>query len=163
MVGLSLLAGCPSCGSTCTLVGCDSVESLAVTLPGTPAELESVQVVGCRNENCWRGSLKGVQERFTDPYSIIHIALEPDMPVSTPNVAAQVSREPDGSYSVKFEWRFNEPAEVRSGDQLAIALRDSDGTEIFAVEEDAGQVVDLAPNGPDCGGLCRQVIIDRRE
>jgi hypothetical protein len=160
--GLALVA-CPACGSTCTLVGCNSVESLAVTLPGSPADLESMQVVGCRNENCWRGSMEGVHAQFSNLRSIVAVAVEPDEAVSTLDVVAQVSREADGSYSVRFEWRFKETTEVRSGDELRISLRDPEGTEVFAVEETARQVLDVTPNGPDCGGVCRQAIIDRRE
>jgi hypothetical protein len=107
--------------------------------------------------------MKGTYAQFSNLYSIVPVAVEPDVAISSLDVVAQVSRETDGSYSVKFEWRFKDTTEVRSGDQLRISLRDPDGTEVFAVEENARQVLDVTPNGPDCGGACRQAIIDRRE
>jgi hypothetical protein len=107
--------------------------------------------------------MEGVYAQFSDLHSVVAVTVEPDVAVSTLDVVAQVSREADGSYSLEFEWRFNETTEVRSGDELRISLREPGGTEVFAVEENVRQVVDVAPNGPDCGGVCRQAIIDRRE
>jgi hypothetical protein len=163
---LVVMAGLPatcSLGGVCTFIGCISGESLKVALPVPQGELESGQVSGCRNEQCWQGEIVVLDD--WPPGTGQQIELEPGFDEGPPDVDAMaiIMRESDGSFSLSFEWQVRDYRAVKRGDALRVSVQSAAGGEIASAEGSVTSVSDSYPNGEDCDETpCRSGHVEVR-
>jgi hypothetical protein len=161
---LPFAAALPAClGGACTYRGCYSSETLKVALPVPATELESGQVSGCRNDQCWQGEIAVADEWAAG--RIMQIELEPGFDEEPPGVRAQawIDEERDSSFSLRFEWHLANYRSVKRGDRLRVSVLGAEGAEIVSREGSVTTVEDWYPNGEDCDETpCRSAHIEAR-
>jgi hypothetical protein len=160
---VAALAAACSLGGVCTMIGCISGESLDMALPVPLGELESGQVSGCRNDHCWHGEIAVLDD--WSPGTGQQIDLEPDFAEGLPGVdaVAIIMRESNDSFSLRFEWQFEDYRAVKRGDTLRVSVQSAAGGEIASAAGSVTSFSDWYPNGEDCDETpCRSGHVDVR-
>jgi len=163
LLALALLASACIPG-VCTLIGCASSEKLTTATPFTLEELDSAEVLGCRNDACWGGKLALRDVDWPNGGSAgIELELQSGEAPPGTRALASVTQESDGSFSVAVSWTFDDYRHVKRGDVLRLTLRDVSGGEMLAAEETVRSTSDDYPNGEDCDKTpCRTAMLEAR-
>ena len=150
----SAALGAAACGDSleraCTDVGCRSQTTLDFAALGVT--FEEGEVEACRNEQCWRATLRLNEDGETQ-----FLRLD-----EADAYAAELRITPlaDG-LSVRASFPALNPSDIAVGDVLKVTFTDLSGTAQIAVSGKTRTVSDSYPNGPDCDpSPCRQATAE---
>jgi hypothetical protein len=160
----ALLLLAVACSKVCTLVGCASAETLEVKLPVALSEIESGQVSGCRNDQCWQGEIAVLNaEGSLSVGRPIELVPGVDGGPAGVRAMATIREESDGSLMLRFEWQLEDYRAVRKGDALRVNVLSAAGDEIVSADQSVTDFSDYYPNGEDCNETpCRTATIEVR-
>lgn len=160
----ALLLLAVACSNVCHLVGCSSAETLEVKLPVALSEIESGQVSGCRNDQCWQGEIAVLDAKGSLSAGRT-IGLMPGVDEGPASVRAEatIREEGDGSLMLRFDWHLKDYRAIRKGDALRMSVLSAAGDEIVRADESVTDFSDDYPNGEDCDETpCRSATIEVR-
>jgi hypothetical protein len=164
LVSVAPLASCAGTagGKVCTLIGCVDGATL---YPDQAMSLEGLQkshITVCRGQECFDGNFATLGMRPpTGSYA--------DVVLSTPSAPYFVNISFDevepGMLRLTIRWEFTTVGPgippAKDGDVYRVTLVDETGTSTTILEEPATYSASY-PNGPDCGPVCHQAVIDKR-
>jgi hypothetical protein len=150
-------------GCVCQQEGCESVESLRVTIPHSASELEGGRLVVCRNDACFAGALAVADIDWSDlshPERDVEVQpVEAEADASGGSATCLLSRAGEG-FSLLFEWDAPSQADVQPGDVLRVTIEAADGSQLFSRDAKVTSVDENYPNGEECDDTpCRSAAL----
>lgn len=147
---LAALIASPAC--VCQQEGCESFESLSVTIPLSESELDGAALEVCRNDECFMGVFTVAEVDWSDSSHPEHeVEVEAVEPANSGNHRANcyLSRTDDG-FSLIFEWYPAGDGKVARGDVLRVSVDSASGGEPFTRDATVTAVEENYPNGEEC-------------
>jgi len=146
--GAALLAAAvPSCSTDCSEVGCFSGMLAHVTTSLDTAGLRQASVSICRNASCLEGSAEAPVGDAGVTGFVLH---------DSSGASALVSFGTGGAIDITYN--VQNMADLHDGDRYVITVTDGAGAVVGSVDKTVNYATD-APNGADCGPVCRKVTL----
>lgn len=160
--GLTLALLVASSACVCQQEGCESFESLRVTLPLSANELDGARLEVCRNDACFAGELALAAIDWSDASRPEReVEVEPVDSTSGGDSEATCHLSPAGSgFSLLFEWHTGKQDEVARGDVLRISIEAAQGDRLFSRDAKVTAIDENYPNGEECDATpCRSATL----